>query len=492
MLTFQVNGFGGFRNSIITRHTSRIFQKQKTVLLKHNSVLNLLSSKLFTMSTKNRLKNQKKANNTIKPVNPIKSNIWKNHGLLLMILLISFIAYLPSLQNGFVWDDELYVTGNKLIQSFNLKEIFSRNVAGNYHPVTILVFAFEYQLFGLNATGYHVVNLLIHLLNVSLVFYAIRLISNKTGIAFIASLLFGIHPLHVESVVWVSELKDLLYTFFFLASLIFYLKYIKNSLKKYYALAVILFMFSLLSKAMAASLPVAILLIDYFKGRKFTFKLILEKAPFFILAIIFGLLAVSVQKTSGATDMVVFPFPQRIVFASYGFISYLFKLIIPINLSAYYPYPIKLGEIIPMIYYLYLILFISLAVFLFFSRRSSPKLILGFGFFAITVSLLLQLLPVGGAVMADRYSYIPSIGILYLISELLLYLWDKNKKTITVGLMVIITLFFSVNTYSRCKIWKNEMTLWSDVIDQFQTVPLAYYNRGSVYMNEKKIQGGIR
>jgi hypothetical protein len=201
-------------------------------------------------------------------------------------------------------------------------------------------------------------------------------------------LLFGIHPLHVESVAWASELKDLLYTFFFLASYIFYLKYIKSNRNKFLFYALLLFLFSLFSKAMAASLPLLLLLTDYIKGRKINMKILLEKLPFFILAIIFGLVAIYAQKSSHAIqDISTFTFPQRIIFASHSFISYLIKLLAPVHLSAYYPYPVKSGDHLPSQYYIYLLLFLSFIAFVIYSIRFSKKILFGIGFFAITIFL---------------------------------------------------------------------------------------------------------
>lgn len=297
---------------------------------------------------------------------------------------------------------------------------------GNYHPFTILTFAIEYYFFGLNETGYHTVNLLLHLMNAILVFRAVLLLGNKGGVALIAALFFGIHPLHVESVAWVSELKDLLYTFFFLASYIFYLKYIKGGHKKYYIMALFLFLASLLSKAMAVSLPVVFILTDYFKGRKINKSTLVDKIPFFFLAIAFGIVAILAQKSFGATDVDKFPFLQRILFACYGFISYLLKLLFPLNLSAYYPYPVNSGENIPIKYYIYLIVFAGLMAGVIFSLRFKKDISFGIGFFAITIFLVLQLFPVGETFMADRYSYVPSIGIFYLAGEGLYYYGIKS------------------------------------------------------------------
>ena len=419
------------------------------------------------------------------------ASTWKYYGLGI-ILLISFIIYLPVFNNGLLaWDDENYIKNNPLVYSINLKDIFSQYVMGNYHPLTILTFAIEYQFFGLNETGYHVVNVVLHLLNVVLVFYAIDLLTNKPTVALVASLLFGIHPLHVESVAWAAELKDLLYTFFFLASYILYLKYLTSQQKKLYVFSLLLFCLSLLSKAMAASLPVVLILTDYFKGRKINGKMLLEKLPFILLSIALGIVAVWAQRSSGATEVVKFDLVQRLVFACYGFITYIFQLFFPLNLSAYYPYPIKGTESLPAQYYLYPVLLAGLIFAVFYSLKFTKKVFFGIGFFAITIFLVFQLLPVGGAIIADRYSYIPSIGIFYLAGEGFNLLLSKKLKGPAYVLLAIITVFFSVRTYTRCNVWNNDMTLWNDVISKYQTVPIAYNNRGLIYLHEGKIDTAL-
>lgn len=239
---------------------------------------------------------------------------------------------------------------------------------------------------------------------------------------------------------------------------------------------------------MAASLPVVLILTDYFKGRKINLKTLAEKLPFFLLAIVFGIVALMAQKSSGASDVIDFSFPQRIFFACYGFITYLFKLILPLQLSAYYPYPVNSGENIPLQYYTYLILFAGLVVSVFYSLRYTKKIFFGIGFFALTVFLVLQLLPVGGAVIADRYSYIPSIGIFYLAGEGFYFLWGRKRKLIAVIMLSGFAVFFSVKTYARCGVWKSDMTLWNDVISQYQTIPEAYFSRGNAFKYENKYE----
>jgi tetratricopeptide (TPR) repeat protein len=441
----------------------------------------------------------KKENKTVRQKKPVPKVMhemtltgWQKLLMPALVVLVSFIVYLPVLKNGFVWDDQYYVISNELLKQISLEAIFKQNVGGNYHPFTILVLAIEYHFLGLNATGYHAVNLLLHLLNVILVYHAVNLLCEKPVVAMVASLLFGIHPIHVESVAWISEIKDLLYTFFFLAAYIFYLRYQGNRRKILFAAALLMFAFSLLSKAMAASLPVLLLLTDYYKGRKINMPVLLEKIPFLLPALVFGVVAVLAQKDSNfIQDSAAFTFPQRVAFACYGFITYLYKMLIPLHLSAYYPYPPKTGESIPAWYYMYIVLFAMFAAAMVFTIRRTRKIIFGTGFFAVTIFLVLQLLPVGGAVMADRYSYIPSIGIFYLAGEGVYLLWNRKIKWLAIMLVGVFSVFFCAKTYARCAVWKNGMTLWSDVIEQYQTIPLAFYNRGVYLMNTGRYEGAL-
>lgn len=420
----------------------------------------------------------------------------KNYGFLLAILVVTFIAYLPALDNGFLWDDDDYIKNNLLIRTIDLKEIFSTFLMGNYHPLTVLGYAIQYKFFGTSAVGYHAVNILLHLVNVVLVYFVVFRLSEKTIVSLVAALLFAVHPMHVESVAWASELKDLLYTMFFLASYIYYMKFMQEGKSKYFAFSLLLFLFSLMSKAMAASLPLLLILTDYFKGYKINAKSLIQKAPYFILSLIFGFVAIHAQQSSGAVDTASFAFPQRIVFASYGFIMYLVKLVFPWELCAYYAYPIPSGGTVPGVYYIFLLLVGGVVAGVIYSLRKTKKLFFSIGFFTVTVLMVLQLLPVGWAIMADRYSYIPSIGIFYLAGEGFLWLWNRKTsgstyRFIALALLTVSTVFYSVKTSARCLIWKDGFTLWNDVIKQYQTIPQAYINRGIIYMNENKTDSAM-
>ena len=426
------------------------------------------------------------------PPKPLFSELTFPSIALILILLVTIIIYIPTFNAGFVWDDINYIQNNELIHTFDIGGILSDYVMGNYHPVTILVFAIEYQIFGLDETGYHLVNLLLHLANVLLVYYAILLLTKKEMVALVTALLFSIHPLHTESVAWISELKDLLYSCFFFGAYIFYIKYLDSKKREYYLLALLLFLLSLLSKAMAASLPVLLMLTDYFKQRKFTMKMVVEKTPFFLLAIIFGIVAILAQRSSDAIqDISEYSILQRIVFASYGFLTYMWKAILPLNQSAFYPYPVTGGESLGVQFYIFPLLVLLLLVFVFYSQRFTKKIFFGVGFFAVTVALVLQLLPVGNAVMADRYSYIPLFGIFYLMAEGFSWLWNRFGRRAAISILALFTVFFSITTFLRNRVWKDGITLWADVISKFPKEAIGYNNRGGIYLGNKQYNSAL-
>lgn len=404
------------------------------------------------------------------------------------IMVITLLSYLPALKNGFVWDDQYYVLSNTLAHSFSLPGIFSSFVGGNYHPVTVFVFALQYKLFGDAPEGYHAVSLLLHLANTMLVFLFIRRLADRAEVALVATLLFGIHPLHVESVAWVSGLKDLLYTAFFLGSCMVYLRFSESGKKSAYLVALLLFLLAMGSKAQAAPLPIVLVLIDWFRGRKVTAQTLLEKVPFLLIALVLGTVAVIAQKSSDfIQEPGAYTFIQRIAFAGCGFTAYLLKLILPFSLSAWYPYPA--AGAVPGWYYLGWLVVPALAFAIYFSLRKTRIIAFSLGFFTLMLALVLQLLPVGDAMMADRYSYVPSIGIFLLAGAGFAWLRERNKQAVAFAALALFTLFFPVATFARCGVWKNGLTLWNDVIEKHPSIPSAWYNRGVYKMNNGDDRG---
>lgn len=279
---------------------------------------------------------------------------------LLFILGLTAVAFLPVLKGEFLnWDDNQYVYENAMIRSFaNLKQLITEPLQGNYHPLTMLSLAFNYAVSEYNPWSYHLLNFVLHLLNTFLVYrLALKLSKQNYLIAFVTSLIFGVHPMHVESVAWVAERKDVLYSFFFLLGLNSYVKHLETKLKSDYLFSILWLALSLISKPAAVVFPLAMLTIDLFFKRKLSVALIIEKIPHFVLALIMGLLTFHAQTTIGATETIAhFSLQNRFFFGCYSFMMYFLKFILPINQTPFYPYPSTTGAL-PIAYYLALIFF---------------------------------------------------------------------------------------------------------------------------------------
>ena len=202
---------------------------------------------------------------------------------LLAALGVTAICLFPMLQNEFTnWDDQYYVLNNRLLKGPDWQGIFTEPVVSNYHPVTMLSLALNYSISQLDPFSYLLFNYLLHLLNTALVFYFIYKISGaKIEVAFLTALIFGIHPLHVESVAWIAERKDVLYTVFFLLSLLQYWRFLETEKRRALWISLVFFILSLLSKPAATILPLVLILLDYWKGRPINRRSLVEKIPFF-------------------------------------------------------------------------------------------------------------------------------------------------------------------------------------------------------------------
>ncbi len=418
------------------------------------------------------------------------------------VMLLTYIAFSPSLKNGFTnWDDNVYIGENTLIKSLsgdNIKKMFNpdNHVSLNYHPITILSLAIDYKLSGYQPKTYHITNLIFHLFNTALVFWFIFLLSDKKVIvAVIVALFFGIHPMHVESVAWISERKDVLYVFFFMAALVAYYKFIEYEGKNkilLYVLILFLFLLSLLSKAMAVVLPIIFLLIDFYKGRKFDKYVILEKIPFFALSLLFGILASHIQaKGAAIAKFETFTWIQRLTFASYGMVNYIYKLFVPTHLSCFYPYPHLVDDHLPLLFYVCPVIILGFFVLVFLSLKKNKIFAFGFLFFSITVALVLQFISVGQVIVADRYSYLPYVGLLFPVA--MSYDWlhqqrDKKFNLYKQLSMALLIAFAAVTlwlTFERTKVWKNSDVLWTDAINKYPDSESSYRNRGSYLINKK-------
>ena len=419
---------------------------------------------------------------------------------LFISLVITISTLAPNLNNGFTnWDDEVYVTQNPLIKDLSftgIKEMFiTEKVHTTYSPLVLLSWSLDYALAGLNGTFFHLTNLLLHLLVVALVFYLSLMITKRIEIAFFTALLFGIHPMHVEAVSWVSARKDLLYTLFFVAGLVVYFKYSKvvsNMLKKYFLLisCFVLYVCALFSKGTAIVFPFVLLLIDYLNNRKNLRKCILEKIPFLILAVIFFYIALKGQQDSGAMSYRQHnSYLEALAVGFYGYFTYLIKVIIPFKLSTYHPYPNGDQAMVPWYFYISALVVILFLVVTFLKARKNRILIFGVSFFFVSLLPLVQILPFGTSYICERYTYLPYFGIFLCISIVLLKLYESLQPFFRKGLLSVIVIYiFSMGIISflYSKTFKNTETLWTNVATQYPDDYMAYMNRTNYRVSKDK------
>jgi len=421
-------------------------------------------------------------------------------GFLFFSLLITFIAYYPAIHNQWVnLDDDKYVYNNPKINSLqgkSLINLLTKPHDGNFHPLTMLSLAIDYSIDKHNPKIYHITNISLHLLNTALIFWLFLLFGKQfftkyqVLFATVGALFFGVSTLHVESVAWVSERKDVLYALFYFAALVAYVYYIKQKKSKFLILSLFLFVLSVLSKGMAVTLALSVVAIDYLYGRKLlNKKVLLEKLPFFVISFIFGLLAIWAQKSKGYIhEEHTYEIWKRIIYASYGFIHYIGKLIYPYSLSAIYPYPRDLGlSDVPSIYPFYLLPTLLIAIAFFYFWKKNKHISFSILFFTANLIFVLQLIPVGGVIMSDRYSYVASVGFIYLLSYGIFYIINKKEKllALVLGIASLYIILFSVKTYAQTQVWKNDFSLWNRVLSLYPHTPSAWYNLAVAYYDQK-------
>ncbi len=407
------------------------------------------------------------------------------------ILIITAIAHISGINNGFVnWDDEAYIHINNYIKTLDaasIKTMFAWKsyYGGNYHPLVALTNAVEYNIAGMDATLYHKVNFALHLINTYLVFVFIKkLTTNNTVVAAVVALFFGIHPMHVESVAWISERKDVLYTLFYLLALITYVSYTKSKSILMFIATILLFLLSLLSKSMAVTLPLVLVLIDWYKSPTFNVKQQLNKIPFFALALLFGLHAIDSQSTQNYIATYNFTVIERFFLACYTSIYYIVKLFAPINLCTLIPFPQR-G--LSVEHYIAPIGVIALILLVIKSGSFKKHLLFGLGFYFATISIVLQLIPVGAAIVCERYTYVPYIGLLYIIALAAQHMYTSipKIKPLLLPLLGITTIAFTYLSFMRNKVWEDGETLWRDTTEKYpESADYAWFGLGNILLQK--------
>ncbi len=400
----------------------------------------------------------------------------------LVIAGLIFAFYFQTVHFDFVnWDDQVNVYENENVINFDVKGIFSEHVIGNYNPLSNFTFALEYLLVQNNPGLYHFTNVLLHIICSLLVYLLMQRLGMSFLVSFLTALLFAIHPMRVESVAWITERKDVLFGVFYIASLLLYVSYHKTKKGVYYFLSLAVFSLSLLSKIQAVALPFSLLLIDYWLERKLTLKSVLKKAPFFLLSLITGLVGIYFLREQGSLELgETLPLFQRLFIGSYSFMVYIAKSIVPVRLSALYTFPTALT----MMHYMSMIAALSVIFVSAFVFKTKRFLTFGILFFTLNIVFVLQVVGAGQGFIADRFTYIPYIGLFFIYAVLFEKLLVKfpSRKVLLYSILVVYLLLISVQTINRIKVWENSETLWTDVIEKHPTTVLAYNNLAHYYV----------
>lgn len=408
-------------------------------------------------------------------------------GLYILILVIAtWFVYKPALQNDFTnWDDNTYVYENPLLQmpaSEAIPKMFAEPYYLLYTPLTLLSYGLNAWYQGDSAHYYIQTNMVLHILNTLLIFLWMRQLQMSWQASLIAGLAFGLHPMHVESVAWISERKDVLYTLFFIAAMMSWTQYRKSKHINYYFLALFLFILSCLSKPSAVALPPVLLSIDYLLLGKLNLRAQLNIIPFFIVSIVFGwILLYGVDTQGGKThddgfSSHTFSTVETIILAIYSYVWYPVKMLWPHPLNAFYAYPLN-HQPLPWYMYASPILLLAIAGHMYYGWMKKQKdIVFIWIFYTITIFLFIKVLTTVGALTYDRYFYVASIGFCYALAR---FADHTSYKKILVPLMLPVLAIWGYLSHQRKGVWKDSYTLMSDMISMYPDhVPFAYNNRG--------------
>ena len=425
-----------------------------------------------------------------------KSSLKSSLKTLCFVLLIVAVSLSPALKGSFLnWDDDTHVYHNPLVQSLelrNIKKIFTTSVNDTYIPLTILSFALEYQFFGFNPLVYHLDNLLLHLAVVVLIVVLALRFGLSIRAAFAAALLFGIHPMHVESVVWVTERKDVLYSFFYLLALIEYCKYLQTQNRKKISFCLLFGLLSIFAKPMALSLPLILFLFDWHFKRPWTWRLIREKIPIFLFAVPISWLTYSLNARIPGHH-----FSEAVLVWIWTFSFYLKKFIWPVELIPYYVLPKPIGWMNPEYVWAALI-FMVFIVGLATSWRRHRWFAFAALYYFLSIFFLLRFDQSRDTnIVADRFMYLPSLGFCFLLGmifdDALMKIFRRGirLKTIVYGMMLLLTGMLCFKTYTQSQIWKENIVFWNYVIGKNPNIPRAHNHRGVAYVEKKQFDLAI-
>ena len=439
--------------------------------------------------------------------NRSKEFIIKHRDILvcLFLILATFTVYWQVQNYDFVnFDDSKYTYENRHVQEgLTLESItwaFTTIHASNWHPLTWLSHMLDYQLYGMNPGWHHLTNLFLHIANTLLLFLVFRKMTDSLWQSGFVAALFALHPLHVESVAWVSERKDVLSTFFWMLTMWSYIWYVEHPAVKRYILVVLFFALGLMSKPMLVTLPFVLLLLDFYplnrfqsqqpKGsanaqqRSIALRLILEKIPLFVLVAMSSAMTFYAQKHGGAVKSLdFFPLKARLANALVSYVKYIGKMVYPSKLAVLYPHPGMLPwwKIAGAFLLLVSISFLAIRVV-----KQSPYFAVGWLWYLGTLVPVIGLVQVGIQSMADRYTYVPLIGIFIIIAwgiPELVAQWQYSKIWLATLATVVLTILMAM-TWKQVGCWENSITLFEHTLKVTTNNYVPHNNLGMALENQ--------
>ena len=404
-------------------------------------------------------------------------------GALVALAAVSVVSHASALGNGFInWDDGLYLAAAaRPDPSWMLRESFE----ANYHPLTLATLTLEHRLFGDDPFFYHLDNVLLHSANAVLAALLVsRLAPGAPLVALACGLLFAVHPLHVESIAWVSERKGLLSACFALLSLLAWVSYTTRPRWQPWAASLLLAGAALLSKPIAVSLPVVLVLLDLRLGRGLDVRALLDKLPFFALALVVGLVNLQAQPAPDPTKFAIDAagLGERIALATQALAFYTSRVFWPVGLSAFYD--VALARVSPLQWGIALSAGAAAVGLALWRWEHRGNALFGLLFFTVTLAPALKVVPFGfDSIWNDRYVYVPSIGLLLVFTLPLARLPRWPARAATAGLLAV-TFTFAVASWKRCEVWRDSERFWTDVLRHYPDTPRAHEKLGAYYLHE--------
>ena len=417
--------------------------------------------------------------------------------LLAIPLILVVLVYFQSVNNEILtnWDDQYYITKNDKIKDFsaeNLQAIFTTQHMAHYQPVTLLVYAVAYNLFGHNAMAFHMLSILLHLLCVILVFLIAKRILKRPLIAGLLASVFAVLPMMSESILWISATNQLMFSLFYLLAMLLYIRHIEGGCRLMsFLLVLLVFLLALLSKSMAVSFPLVAFALGIMyrrRGGQFYFEI----AFLLLFSIVAGWVAVLSSLDFGSMNSKIdYTLLERFLMVAYAFATYIVKFIFPVNISSVHYLP-DAESSFPWTYYVAPFLILVVLIIILSRKKYRRELIASFFIFTFMIAPGLQFKPIGFVLVVERYTYASYFGLLLLMAFFIVDLEKSGGRFslfakplgILIGIAMLIS--FSVKTFNRVSVWKNGITLFSDVIEKYPSKGLAYAYRADAELEKLK------